>query len=241
MKKFILIGAAVLAVAIGVGVFSLLSNLNSLVAAAIEKNGSEVTETTVSVSGVDIKLRDGRGSISGLRVASPAGFKTPYAFVLGDITVDLDVASVREDPIVLDEVRIRAPEIRAEIKKNGTSNVEELRKRVQAYGGGKGKTGDGTQKRIRIKSFIFEKGRIELDASDLGVEKRTLELPAIRLSDVGGPKGVPPDDIAKLILTTVAKKTASQIASSEVDQLIKNQLGGSISDKAKGLLDKIGK
>jgi hypothetical protein len=43
-----------------------------------------------------------------------------------------------------------------------------------------------------------------------------------------------------VILTTVAKKVMSEIANSEVDRLVKDQLGDSITDKAKGLLSKIG-
>lgn len=244
MKKLVLAGILVLVVAVGVGVYFLLSNLNSLVASAIEKNGSKVTQTTVSVSGVDIQLREGRGSIKGLQVDSPEGFHVGSAFLLGDITVDLDVASVRENPIVLDEVRIRAPEVRVEVKKDGDMNIEELRKRIQAYTGKKPADGEKSTKRIRIKTFVFEKGRVEVDATALGAEKRTLDLPAIRLSNVGGENGVPPDEVAKLILTTYAKKTAAEVASSEINRLIEDKVKGKVEDeiqeKAKGILDKIG-
>lgn len=240
MKKMIIIGTIALGIAIGVGAYYLVSNLSSLVASAIEKHGSDVTQTSVGVSGVKISLREGRGSITDLRIASPEGFKTRNVFALADITIDLDLASVRENPIVIDEIRIRAPVINAEVLKNGNSNIDELRKRVQAYSGAKAESADGVQKKLRIKKFVFEQGRVEVDASALGVGKRTLTLPEIRLDNVGGEKGVPPDQIAKLILTTVAKKTASEIASSEVNRLIKEQLGESISEKAKGLLGKIG-
>ena len=137
MKKIIIIGTIVLGIAIGVGAYYLVSNLSSLVASAIEKHGGDVTQTSVGVSGVKISLREGRGSITDLRVASPEGFETQNVFSLGDITIDLDVASVREDPIVIDEIRIRAPMINAEVLKNGSSNIDELRKRVQAYSGAK--------------------------------------------------------------------------------------------------------
>jgi succinate dehydrogenase hydrophobic anchor subunit len=62
MKKFVITGI-IIVVLIVIIVFFLLSNLNSFVAKAIEKNGSKVTQTSVRVSGVDISLRDGRGSI----------------------------------------------------------------------------------------------------------------------------------------------------------------------------------
>jgi uncharacterized protein involved in outer membrane biogenesis len=246
MKKKIIAGvAAIVVIVIVVAVFYLLSNLNSLVAGAIEKYGSDVTDTRVGVSGVDISLREGRGSISGLTVANPEGFEASNAFSLADITVDIDLKSVREDPVVIDEIRIRAPVVNAEITESGASNIDELRKQVQAYtagasGGGDSDGSGGEKKNIRIKQFVFEQGRVEVDASALGVEKRTITLPEIRLTDVGGTSGAVPDKIAKVILTTVTNKVMSEIADSEVDRLIKDQLGDSAADKAKGLLDKIG-
>ncbi len=236
MKKLI-IAVVVAAALIAVFAFFLLSNLNSIVAKAIEKGGGDVTRTSVGVSGVDISLREGRGSIGGLRVASPDGYQERTAFSLDDITVDIDVKSVRQDPIVLDEIRIRAPIVNAELTKTGASNIDELRKRAQAYTSRM--ASQGSSKRIRIERFVFEKGRVEVDASALGLGKRTLVLPEIRLTDVGGRNGAPPDEIAKIILTTVAGRVASEIASSELDRLMKDKLGGSITDKAKGLLEKI--
>jgi hypothetical protein len=115
---------------------------------------------------------------------------------------------------------------------------------VQAYAAGKAGDGGGpgeTAIRIRIERFVFEEGRVEVDASALGLGKRTIELPEIRLGDVGGANGAPPNEIAKIILATVAGKVASGIADSELDRLINEKLGGSITGKAKGLLEKIGK
>jgi hypothetical protein len=241
MKKLIIGVVVVAAIAVVVAIFYLASNLNSLVAAAIEKNGSDVTDTSVKVSGVEISLREGRGSIEDLQVANPEGFESSDAFSLGDITVDLDLGSVREDPIVIDEVRIEAPVIFVELTEKGASNIDALRKSIQAHTGGSGgSSSGGDEKNIRIKKFVFEKGRIEVDASALDIKERTLELPEINLNDVGGPNGAPPDQVAKLIFTAVAKKVGSEIASSEVNRLIKDQLGESLSDKAKGLLEKIG-
>lgn len=243
MKKLLIAAGVIIALIVVIALVAL-SNLDSLVAKAIEKHGSEVTQTSVRVSGVSISLRDGRGSIKGLKVASPEGYEARTAFSLDDITVEINIKSVREDPVVINEIRIRAPVINAEITKTGSSNIDELRKRVQtstAGNGGESAESGETAKRIRIERFVFEKGRVEVDASALGIEKRTIELPEIRLDDVGGANGAPPDEIARIILTTVAGKATSEIAGSELDRLIEEKLGGSLGDKAKGLLEKIGK
>jgi hypothetical protein len=243
MKKAVSIIIAVI-VAVAAIVLLLLSNLNSLVAKVIEEQGGKVTQTSVRVSGVEISLREGRGSIEGLRVASPDGYKARDAFTLEDITVDIDIKSLRQEPIVIDEIRIKAPAVNVEVTKTGASNIEELRKNVQAYAADQGGESDESRrrsKRIRIDQFVFEEGSVVVDASALGLEKRTITLPEIRLIDVGGSEGAPPDEIAKIILAAVAKKATSEIASSELGRSIRDELGGSITDKAKGLLDKIRK
>jgi uncharacterized protein involved in outer membrane biogenesis len=241
MKK-LLIAGVVIVVLVVILVFFVLSKLNSLVAKAIEKEGSEATQTSVRVSGVDISLRDGRGSIKGLKVESPEGFNARTAFSLADVILDIDIKSVREDPIVIDEIRIRAPVINAEITRTGDSNIDRLRTRVQTYAagtGGKSGKSSGQTKRIRIERFVFEEGRVEVDASALGLEKRTIALPEIQLEDIGGTNGAPPDEIARIILTTVAERTTSEIANSEIDRLVREKLGASPVDKVKDLLRKL--
>ena len=241
MKK-VLMAVIGLIVLIAIALVLLFSNINSLVAKAIEKNGSNVTQTSVSVSGVDISIREGRGTIKGLRVANPHGFDSRDAFSLDDITLDIDVQSLRDDPIVIDEIRISAPVINAEVTKTGASNIDKIRENVQAYtAGSAGGESGGRTKLIRIKQFVFEEGRVEINVSALGLENRTIDLPEIRLSDVGGMEGAPPDEITKIILSAVAKKVSSEMAGSQLDQLVREKLGGSVTDKAKGLLDKIKK
>ncbi len=228
MKKILIVFAAVV-VLIAVGLFVLLANINSLVAKAIEKHGSEVTQTSVTVSGVDISLKEGRGSIQGLRIASPDGFDVRDAFSLGDITLDIDIQSLKGEPIVIDEIRILAPVINVEVKESGASNIDELRKNVEASIGGNdgGSSGaEGKGKRIRIRKFVFAEGSIEVDASAMGMEKRTVILPEIILSDVGGVDGATPDEITRIVLVAVSKKVVSEISSSGVKGWLKSKLGG---------------
>jgi hypothetical protein len=241
MKRILVIGAVIVLIAIVATLLIVGGNLNSLIAATIEKSGREVTGTSVSVSGVEVSLREARGSIDGLSVASPDGFDAREAFVLGNITLALDLKSLREEPIVIEELRIQAPVVNAKFLKDGKSNIDELRKRVQAHSGSGGDGRAKAQKRLRIERFVFEAGKIEVDASALGLEARTVALPAIQLSDIGGREGATPDQIAKIILVAATKQATSAIARSEVSRLIEEKLGGSLTDKAKGLLEKLGK
>ena len=74
------IGAVFLIVVIvGASIF-LWSSLDKIIEGAIEKYGSEVTQTPVKVSGVKIGLASGEGSISGLSIGNPKGFTDPDIF-----------------------------------------------------------------------------------------------------------------------------------------------------------------
>ena len=73
MKKVILGLVLVIILAIVGGVYYVLTNLDALVEAAIEKHGSEATQTAVRVDSVKIDLSNGAGAISGLTIANPTG------------------------------------------------------------------------------------------------------------------------------------------------------------------------
>ena len=96
------------------------------------------------------------------------------------------------------------------------------------------------QKRIRIKRFVFEEGRIEVDAEALGLEKRSLNLPAISLDDIGGAEGARPDAIAKAVLDALTRKASTEIAKAEIKQKVQDLVTDEVKEKAQGLLDKIG-
>lgn len=241
MKKFTLSAIVIIFIGVGAGVWYLNSNLNSIVASMIEDSGSKATGTQVSVSGVELSLREGRGTIKDLEVASPGGYRADNLFTLGDITLDIDLSSVRQDPIVIDEIRILAPRIHAEFDETGHSNIDTLRKQVQENAGsGQGGESD-TRKpvRLRIRQFTFAEGRVEVDASALGIEAKSLDLASIHMEDIGGSAGATPDEIASIILTQLARDVSSRIAKSEVNRLIEDKLGDSLGDEVKGLLDKI--
>ncbi|MDH3311484.1 MAG: hypothetical protein OEM95_12535, partial [Gammaproteobacteria bacterium] len=74
MKKIILIFVLVLVAAIGAGLYYLFTNLDAIVKAAIEKAGSQTTQTAVRVDSVKIVLSEAAGTIKGLSIANPKGF-----------------------------------------------------------------------------------------------------------------------------------------------------------------------
>jgi len=241
MKRPVIIIAAVAVVVVVAASIFLANNLGAYVAAAIEKAGSEATGSPVEVTGVKLSLRQGRGEVAGLSVGNPVGFSGEDVFDLEDIVLDLDLASLKGEPIVIDEIRVDGPRVRAEFSEDGKLNLDVLRRRLQENAPREEKEAGAAPATLRIARLHFADGEIAVDASALGLEPRTVKLPAFDLTNLGGADGATPDALAREILTAVAKQAARDVAGSEAQRLIEEKLGGSITDTAKDLLKGLGK
>lgn len=240
MKRILVIAAlAILMITVGIGVF-LYNSMDSIVEAAIEKYGTQVMGTRVSVGSVDISLKSGRGTIRDVEVANPEGFSSNELFKLAEITVDIDVKSLNRDPIVIDEVTISAPYVRAEMNEKAQTNVGAVKSAVEKYQTAsvpkEQKQDGGFEKRLIIEKFLFEKGTVDLDATAMGVERVELEMPPVRLNDVGGPSGGTPDAIGKTVARAFLNSVNSVVAN-EAKARAKDKAMEKVDEKVKKVVD----
>ena len=245
MKK-ILIGLGVLVVIAAVGIFVFLGNLNDIVRAAVEKVGSDMTQTNVVLNEVDIELTSGKGALRGFRVTNPSGFSDDDAFKFDEVSVSIDLSSVRSDPVIIKEVIISGPEVVYEFGENGESNLDKLNKAVQSKSsGGEKSSGGGDAPNIVIESLVLQNGKVAVVAPLLN-EKLSVPLPTIRIKDIGKDgKGATPEEIASQIMDAVLKGAQSAVASAKinVDQLTgaaMKQVEEAAGDATKALEDATG-
>jgi hypothetical protein len=221
----VIIALGILAVILAAGVFFLLSNIDRIVTAAIEKYGSETTGTKVVVSSVQIKLKGGEGSIRNLSIGNPRGFTTPKAFSLENITVAVDTDSITGDPVIIDKVTISAPRITYEINKSGQSNIDVLKKSVESYLKRKTKpstkkTGDDAGKKMIIRSLAIEKGEVSIKIAALPGKPLSATLPRIALRNLGGKGGDTPGNIAAQILKPLVNEATRAATNSGIGQYL---------------------
>jgi uncharacterized protein involved in outer membrane biogenesis len=247
MKRVLLIGISIVVLAgIGALVF-LASSLDSIVKQVIERTGSELTGTSVRLDSAEIDLGSGRGTLRGLRVANPEGFSSADVFSLGEITLEIDLGTLTQNPVVIRTVRIDAPEARVEVDAKGRTNVDVIRRHLEQAGsaGGGGESGGGGSSeatdtpRLRIQSFTFENGQVAADTSALGGKEKTQTLPTLSLRDVGGASGAAPAEIGEDVLDAYLGQIAKAAASGQLEQLIDDKLGGDAGEAAKGVLRKL--
>ncbi|HSB33322.1 MAG TPA: hypothetical protein VLG39_02585, partial [Nitrospirota bacterium] len=184
-KKVILFIFLALILAVAGATVYVLTNLDSIVKAAIEKFGSQATKTPVRVSAVTIKLRSGEGAVLGLKVANPSGFSFPSIITLDDISVRIEVNSVTGTPVVIDNILISGPQVFFERKEDGTTNVDILKKNLTASGSPREEqpkqSPKGKEIKLRIKKLVFEKGKIHVRVAKLGDRPFTVVLPRLEL------------------------------------------------------------
>ncbi|MGA6993096.1 MAG: hypothetical protein WBX50_04275 [Candidatus Deferrimicrobiaceae bacterium] len=246
MKKMgkILIAVGVTGILLAAAVFYLLSNLDRIVAGAIEKYGSTATGTPVKVSSVRIRLNEGEGSISNLSVGNPGGFSTPKALLLGNIAIAVDTGSITKDPVVIDKVMVSAPRITYEINKSGSANINEIKKNVEAFirkttaaveGRGPAGKGAGEEgKKILIRSLVIERGEVAVQVAARSGKPLSASLPRMELKNVGGKGGSTPSEIAGQVLKPLLNQVALAASRAGVEQY----LGKSTEEVKKALEEK---
>jgi len=257
MMKKILVGLGILIVLIGVGVYFLGANIDSIVKAAVEKYGTEATQTDIALDNVSIAVASGEASLSGLSVGNPDGFEADQALYLGKISIKIDAKSLTgSGPIVIESIFIEKPQIAYEIDNEGKSNLQTLANNAQKYatslGGGKKAKAEkvepaapaGEGRKLIIKSLTIRDGEISISQALLQGKKLSAALPLIHLENIGkGKDGATPAEVTEKILG-VLSESASQVASTNLTKALSSSLENAgteaLKDKADELGDKAG-
>ena len=233
MKKIILSLVLLVIVAIAGGVYYVMSNLDGLIKEAIETYGSQATQTAVRVDSVKIKLADGSGGISGLTIANPKGFTFPNAFSLGETRLGIDLQSLQEEPYVINEIAVIAPEIYVEVDKDNNTNLNVLKDNLMASLPASEETASAeteetaaAEPRLIVRKVTFSNGLIKAKIAALDNKEYKLKLPSIEMIDLGGSKGLTPTELTSEVISRL-----SDHASKQVKQKIKDELKAKLDAK----------
>jgi hypothetical protein len=240
-RFILLIGLAAIVIAGAIAFFVLRQNLGSIIAAAIERYGSRMMGTEVTVGSVDVALREGRLTIHGLHVANPEGFSPDDALSLGQLTFQIKLSSLRARPYDVERLVVDDPEALYEIAADGRRNLDVIRDNIEAYSGGEAPAGEKEPPLLIVRLLEFSAGKLQLNPAALGLESRSLDLPAFRLQDLGAPDGEPATAVAKEAVLRLLRQAAESAAIRELQDQATEKLGGDALDKARSILQGLGK
>ncbi|WNK01418.1 hypothetical protein L2D14_08280 [Thalassospiraceae bacterium LMO-JJ14] len=227
MKK-VFIGVGVVVVLLVAGGIYLYSNLGGIIKSAVETYGSEATKAEVTLNSVDLDATSGKAALNKLSVGNPSGFKTPSAFELGAIAVQIDTSTLNSDPIVINSVLIDGPKITYELA-NGGSNIDAIKANVDAYakkiGGGDSSassSSEGEGPKIIIEKLTITGGEVNVSASFLDGKSLGSKLPTLTLTDIGKDDGgASPADVIKQVIDKMTAGVGSAVSGLNLDDLAK--------------------
>jgi hypothetical protein len=257
MKRWILIGGGLIVLIAIVVLYFVFSSLDSLIIAAVEKYGSEITQTEVRLKEAKVSVTSGEGALRGLSMGNPKGFKTENALRLGEISLKLDVVTVTKDPVVIKEIAISAPQVTYELGSNG-SNIDAIKRNINAYvGKGKDKSKEkGTAKngekkegrKLVIEHLYVRNGKISIGSTLMQGKTLSAPLADIHLTDIGKKKGgATAGEVAEKVFDAISKGVGSAVAKVDPEKMLgaaKEGIAGSegsIKEGAKGAADSVKK
>jgi len=240
MKKIlkrvaIVVVVLVIAVVLAVSLF-----LDHIVKKGVETVGPELTKVSVKLEGVNLSMFSGSGTINGLEVGNPEGYKSPIAIKLGSASLAVAPGSLLSDKIVIKHIRVKSPEITIEGSPKN-NNLTKILENVQASAGGSdAKSGssepaeEGASKKLQVDEFLLTDAKVNYIVAG---QTFALKIPDIKLTDLGsGPDGITSAEMTDKVLSKLMDELLPVLL--EQGEAIGKQAVDTAVDKAtKGISD----
>lgn len=229
MKKFVSVMIFIIFIGLGIGLYYVLENLDYIIKTAIEKYGSETTQTSVRVNNVKSNLINAEIAINGLTIANPRNFDFPHAFSMAGISTKVNIDSLKEEPFIIEEVVIQAPKVFFEMNNDKKINLDKLKNNLsQASASTAGNTlkqdktkkakSNSTGPKLIIRRVLFSGGNILVKITPLNNKEYNLKLPTLDIRNLGGKNGASADNIAREIVNRLIQQARKAIKEKGIDR-----------------------
>jgi hypothetical protein len=188
---------------VGVGLF-----VDSIVKKGVVAVGPQITLVPVGLDEVDLSILSGSGTIKGLSIGNPEGFKTTNAITVGTATLALQPGSLLKDKVVIKKIELIAPEITFEGGFGGNNLSKLLANLEQTTGGGTNAAPSESQpgKKLQVDDFLLRDAKLHVSVTGMAGRSLPVSIPEIHLTGLGqGPDGITPGELTKIVLKEVEK------------------------------------
>lgn len=193
--------------------------ISKSVKAGVNAVAPSVLGVPVSVEDVSISLFNGSGTVTGLYVGNPEGYKTEKLLSVGTVHLDLSVTSLLSGLVHVESINVESPEIVYEKTLSG-SNVADLLKKLESSDSKQTEESKPKSEskpiKIQIDHFSVEGGKIHLSAMGMTAP---LPMPPLKLQDIGSNGGVTPKEAIVEVLSSVLSSITSFVLKNG-DQLL---------------------
>jgi uncharacterized protein involved in outer membrane biogenesis len=231
--------ALIVVVAMGLHFF-----LDSAIKRGVETVGPKLTKVDVKLGGVHISFLSGSGTLKGLVIGNPDGYKTPQAISVGTASLVLKPGTLLANKLVITSINVESPEITFEGSLKGFSLKDNLQQILDnmngSTAGSKGtnvsvagatpKEEKKANKKLEVDDFQITGAKLDASISGMEGKALTLPLPTIHLTNLGtGPEGITVTELSKKVIAAIKDAAEKEVASNA------GNLGKSAASLTKGL------
>ena len=194
--------------------------IGDIIKKGVETVGPQVTKVDVKLDSASLSFLGGSGSIKGLVVGNPPGYKAPTAIKVGKASLAVAPGSILSDKIVIKSINVQAPEINIEggLKDN---NLTAIQKNVEAFtapaAGEKpaDKAAKSASKKLQVDDFLISGAKV--NAIIMG-KTIPVTLPDIHLTNLGqGPEGITAGDLTKRVMSEIINGSLTAVVKAATD------------------------
>jgi len=232
MKKILIVGLVVVVVLIVVAVIGVTFFLDGAIKRGVETIGPKIVKVDIKLDSVSLSILSGSGSVKGLVVGNPEGYKTPQAINVGHASLAVSPGSLLSDKIVVKSVKVDAAEVTFEGGLGG-NNLSKILDNVNAAVGGQGAEpaakDEKPAKKLQVDDFLITGAKVNVTLTGMGGKSVSVPLPEIHLTNLGQSEdGITSAELTKIVLKEV------------IDAAVKVATSDAVKDMTKGLTDAAG-
>ena len=228
MKKIVIGILIAMAVVMVLAVLAVRLFLDKAVKSGVETFGPRLTKVDVALQSASLSLLSGSGTLKGLVIGNPQGFKTPTAIQVGTVSLCLEPRSLLSDKVVVKSLDFQRPEVTFETDLRN-NNLKKILANVQETSGGGPKEPARPQepgqpketkpaKKLQVDDLVISGGKVRVAVTTLAGQSATLPLPDIHLQSLGtGPEGITAEELTKRVLQAIEKGAAQASAGTVTD------------------------
>lgn len=164
---------------IAAGIFLYL-NFGSLAKQAAEKIASNALGVNVSISSLDVSLKEKRAVLNGLRINNPPGYKKSHIITADRINIGLKAAS--KQLIDFDDVTVDGVVVNMEVNEKGV-NLQDLKKLAAQK---KQKESFGSEQvRVIVRKMVINTSTLNPSITLLDRDVASIKIPTVYVSGIG--------------------------------------------------------
>ena len=220
-----------------------------------EETIAELVGAPTTIQSVDISLSKGEVILSNLIINNPHGYSDNTAIELDSIMLNLEIASILSQPLIINNLIISGTNVNLEFKENLRSNMQDI---LNTINGESDTSGDEVQissannensepsNDNQESALIVEQIEVSPDDSDFLMQIKNLRvdginltastsiaswsdtLPGIQMENLGGDKGLSTERLGIIIVQQLAQETLERSAKRTLTKIIKEK----VKDKA---------